>query len=242
MILLAVSNGKITELGKLIDALVKDGKTNMLSLINRVISRPEVISRMVRSIINNDTLWGNALTNSYRHENGFHKIVLMEGEYFKLRLHHFGTTAKIPMENIHDHRWPFSSAILSGELKMDLFQRSDILSATEEVIHYIYKSDKSTDKYETVKIGNTHLEKIDTRIYYPGDTYLMRTDELHRITNQDGDQSVTLILTGKPISKECNLYARRPIVEEEKNLVHYSSSELRLMLEYILEEIYPQKN
>jgi hypothetical protein len=70
----------------------------------------------------------------------------------------------------------------------------------------------------------------------------MRTDELHRITNQDGDQSVTLILTGKPISKECNLYARRPIVEEEKNLVHYSSSELRLMLEYILEEIYPQKN
>jgi hypothetical protein len=242
MIVYAITNGQLAELQVLMDKLVNEGKTNVLSLIIKVISRPEILNRLVRTIMNDNSLWQKALQNSYRHENGFHKIVLMDGEYFKLRLHHFGATSKIPMENIHDHRWPFASSILSGELKMDIFQRTDSTSDSEEVHHFIYKSDKSNGEYKTEEVGLAYLEKIEQRTYYPGETYLMRTDELHRITNQDGDESITLILTGKPISKECNLYARREIKEEEKQLMHYSSEGLTQMLDEILEFIYPQKN
>lgn len=242
LLISSIMNGHALPIQVFIDKMIGEGKTDVLVMINKILSRPEILNRLISVVMKNDSLWKKALKNSYRHENGFHKIVLLSGKNFKLRIHHFGATAKIPMENIHDHRWPFASTILSGELKMDIFQRTDKETSTEELHHFIYKSDKTNGNYHTDYLGLSYLEKIQERVYYPGDSYLMRTDELHRIKNQDGDESITLILTGKPISKDCNLFARKPMKEEEKQLIHYSENELRKMLDEIKEKIYPQKN
>jgi hypothetical protein len=187
-------------------------------------------------------LFNNVSDYSYYHENGFHKIVLLSGKYFKLRLHHFGVSSKIPMENIHDHRWAFASTILSGTLEMDMFEQCQDVIDENKLIHYVYNSDKSTGSYSTDKIGMVSLNKIETRFYEAGETYLMLPDELHRIKNQEGQESLTLILTGKPENSTCNLYALREINEEEKNTVKYKKAELIKMLDEITEKIYPQKN
>jgi hypothetical protein len=182
------------------------------------------------------------LDESYYHENGFHKIVLLSGKNFKLRLHHFGVSSKIPMENIHDHRWAFASTILSGTLEMDMFKLSQIVRDENKLIHYVYNSDKSTGSYSTDKIGMVSLNKIESRFYEAGETYLMLPQELHRIKNQEGQESLTLILTGKPENNTCNLFALREINDEEKNTVKYEASELIKMLEKNIEKIFPQKN
>lgn len=75
-----------------------------------------------------------------------------------------------------------------------------------------------------------------------GQVYSMSPDELHRIKNAYGEESITLILTGKPISKECNLYAKRPILEEEKNSTPYEEKRLRRMLAQINEMVCPKLN
>ena len=61
----------------------------------------------------------------------------------------------------------------------------------------------------------------------------MATHELHRIKNATGQESITLILTGKPISSKCNLFSKRTILEEEKITKLYSESKMVEMLEGI---------
>ena len=70
----------------------------------------------------------------------------------------------------------------------------------------------------------------------------MLPEELHRIKNLEGQESLTLILTGKPENNTCNLFALREINDEEKNTLKYEEEEIRKMLENNMEKIFPQKN
>lgn len=237
-----IINAKPQKLVKLIDRLTANAKDETLIEINNILSRPDKLSFLIKQILKNEMLLSNVVSESYYHENGFHKIVLLSGKNFKLRLHHFGVAAKIPMENIHDHRWPFASSILTGQLTMDTFSASDIDKGEEAFYHFRYGSDKQSGSYSTDLIGRKFLNKIDTRIYNSGESYLMRTNELHRIKNTIGQESITLILTGKPVSKSCNLFAKKEIAEAEKRTIPYSSTELKMMLQTITEKIYPQLN
>jgi hypothetical protein len=237
-----ILNRNINELVEAIDELLNNNSSEILTLINQSLSEPDTLSLLIKRIIDSPLMFAKTLDQSYYHENGFHKIVLLSGKQFKLRLHHFGVSSKIPMENIHDHRWAFASTILSGTLEMDMFEQSQYVIDENKLIHYVYNSDKSTGSYSTDKIGMVSLNKIETRFYEVGETYLMLPDELHRIKNQEGQESLTLILTGKPENNTCNLYALREIEDEEKNTVKYEALYLKKMLEENIEKIFPQKN
>ena len=238
----SILNNNINGLVETIDELLNNNSSEILTLINQSLSQPDTLSLLIKRIIDSPLLFAKMLDESYYHENGFHKIVLLSGKNFKLRLHHFGVSSKIPMENIHDHRWAFASTILSGTLEMDMFEQSQLVSDENKLIHYVYNSDKSAGSYSTDKIGMVSIHKIESRFYEAGETYLMLPQELHRIKNQEGQESLTLILTGKPENNTCNLFALREINDEEKNTVKYESLELIKMLEKNIEIIFPQKN
>lgn len=223
-----------------LDSLVKDFNEEVLVLINALLAKPGILSMLIRQIISDRNLLTRVLTESYYHENGFHKIVLTAGEHFKLRLHHFGSSTKMPMENIHDHRWPFASNILLGSLKMDIFQPHD--SEGEELIHYRYDSQKSNGAYGIAPLGYKKLKLVRSVEYKAGEQYLMPITHLHRIINKPGEESITLVLTGKPSSPVCNLYARRSITQVEQQPLKYEEKVLVKMLESCIEKIYPTLN
>lgn len=225
-----------------LDQLLMSNSNKVLIRINRVFSEPPILNFLIQVLRSNHLFFEKVKKESYYHENGFHKIVLLSGTRFKLRLHQFGACEKIPMENIHDHRWPFASSILAGCLEMDLFQTGKPTAESEMLFHFIYNSDKQTGCYSTTLQGQINMAKTETRFYEQGDTYLMLPQELHRIKNKKGEESITLILTGKPKSKLCNLYARRQILEKEKKTIAYSESLINSILDNILETIHPQKN
>ncbi len=237
-----ILNGQLGELATMLDDIIDLSSGEILTSINKMLAIPANLSMLTRTILNNPAILNKVVEESYYHENGFHKIVLLSGRNFKLRLHHFGVAAKIPMENIHDHRWPFASTILSGELKMDIFRVSEQRKNTEALYHFIYGSDKSNGSYTTDLVGKVYLEKAETRIYKPGESYLMLPDELHRIKNSEGQESVTLILTGKPVGGQCNLYAKRHILDKERKTITYQQEDLSNMLSSLIEKIYPQQN
>ena len=229
-------------LSDILDKALENASLSQLISINQALAEPTTLSFLIKQLLHNPVIFKRMVRKSYYHENGFHKIVLLSGKNFKLRLHHFGAAARIPMENIHDHRWPFASAILSGELKMDIFRVSPMPANAEELYHFVYSSDKSTGSYSTELKGKAFLERTESRVYTPGESYLMRTEELHRIRNTQGEESITLILTGKPVSNQCNLYSKRPILEEEKKTVAYDPDDMAWMLGNLLEKIHPQLN
>jgi hypothetical protein len=225
-----------------LDQLLMSNSNKVLVRINRVFSEPPILNFLIQLLRSNPYFFEKVKKESYYHENGFHKIVLLSGSYFKLRLHQFGACEKVPMENIHDHRWPFASSILTGRLEMDLFQTGKSAAESEKLFHFIYNSDKQTGSYSTTLQGQINMAKKETRCYEQGDTYLMLPHELHRIKNKPGEESITLILTGKPQSKLCNLYAKREILEQEKETIAYSESTLNSILDNIIEYVYPQIN
>ncbi len=232
--------GELKKLFITIDILIQEGGNEMLLSINRFLSIPFNLSVMIHYILKDETLLNHVQKESYYHENGFHKIVLGAGKSFKLRLHHFGSSAKIPMENIHDHRWAFASTILKGSLTMDLFTTTQ--DEGEKVLHYRYDSNKQDGAYTIEPLGYTRLKVIERKEYISGKQYLMSTTDLHRIINKPGEESMTLILTGKPISSFCNLYAKRTIKDEEKSPITYNRTTLLKMLSQLSENIYPTSN
>ena len=237
-----ILNGNLDELILLIDDLIINNDYNVLGEIISVISKPELLSLLIHLILNKQAFFDKTSIESYYHENGFHKIVLLSGSNFKLRLHHFGASAKVPMENIHDHRWPFVSSILHGQLNMDIFEVTEANSNAEELHHFVYNSNKETGFYSTELQGVTYLQRSESRSYCAGDQYLMLPNELHRIKNQSGAESITLILTGKPQSRLCNLYAKRNVLEKENATCAYSKAKLSRMLHNITEVFCSQKN
>lgn len=241
-IVAAIYNGQIDELVDFIDEINQQYDADILRDINIALSEPQILSVLIGVIRNNKANYQKLLKESYYHENGFHKIVLLSGKTFKIRLHHFGITAKAAMENIHDHRWTFSSSILYGKLDMDLFEVSAKPKGAETLYHFVYNSNKESGSYDVERQGLVFLNKIATSSFVAGDCYLMYPSDLHRIVNKQGQESITMIITGKPHSSECNLYAKRPIRDEEKSVVNYSAEQMENMLDIILEKIYPQKN
>jgi hypothetical protein len=237
-----IINGEVNKVTVEIDHLLDQDSTDVLTLLNQILSQPETLTLLIRRILADGGLFKKMAADSYYHENGFHKIVLLSGRNFKLRVHHFGACAKIPMENIHDHRWAFASSILSGTLEMDVFKKATTHHTGHKYIHYIYNSDKSTGAYSTKEVGLVSLKKTESRCYHAGQNYLMLPKELHQIKNTPGQESLTLILTGKPINSTCNLFAGREIQDEEKQTVQYEEAQLKTMLLKIIEKLYPQLN
>lgn len=232
--------GNLSRLAAFIDQLIAAKGDTVLLEVNKFLANPFHLSVLTYHVLRTECLLNAVLKESYYHENGFHKIVLLSSQLFKLRLHHFGSGVKLPMENVHDHRWAFASSILTGTLKMDLFEVHQ--SEGESLKHYCYDSNKSSGEYATSPIGKKFIRKKETRTYCAGDQYLMLPADLHRIINKPGEESVTLILTGNPISRTCNLYAKRTIRKKEKRMVHYSKEKVERMLRALSEKIYPVLN
>jgi len=195
------------------------------------------LESVVDMVTNNPGLWSDTLRSSYRHANGFHKIVLLQGPNFKLRLHHFvpdSTMNLPPAEHIHDHRWPFASHIVKGNLCMDLFQLADVNSGNMPPTHaFLYDSAKDEGGFNAMYEGLQNVVHLKNVTYEQGTTYHMQPEEMHRIV-ANSEPCTTLMLTGKPISKFCHFYAQTPPTFEQTRTIPYTAAELNSILNDIL--------
>jgi len=191
------------------------------------------LQNLVDSVVNTPDLWRETLKSSYRHANGFHKIVLLQGHNFKLRLHHFVPTSTLPpAEHIHDHRWPFASHIVKGNLCMDLFE----LAGTNDGFPthaFLYDSAKDDGGFTATYEGLQDVSHLKNVTYEQGTTYHMQPEEMHRII-ANTEPCTTLMLTGKPISTFCHFYAQTEPTFEQTRTIPYTPAELNSILNDIL--------
>lgn len=235
-------SGAITELVEYMDFNIERFNEMVLSSINKTISKPSNLRFLIDKLLNDRNQLKTIRENSYCHENGFHKIVLLYGNNFKLRLHHFGKTGKAGKENVHDHRWPFVSTILKGALHMEMFTVTNEINNSEQLLHHIYDSDKVGGSYKAQLQGVSNLKMVEKMSFHAGLTYILPAEILHRITNTENQECITLILTGKPVNSKCNLFARNILTDEEKKTPRYTNDELLHHLSNLGETVYPKNN
>lgn len=109
-------------------------------------------------------------------KNGFFKIVLAENELLAIRLHIWcpGTHAQ---ENLHSHRWPLVSRILTGRLSAEYWEDSLTANGTE-MKEYHYKDGTTPLRF----VGTTRVILDSSAVYERGSSYHLTSDQLHRVS------------------------------------------------------------
>lgn len=128
----------------------------------------------------------------------FFKVVLLNQGY-KLRLH-IWFAGQSCEENIHDHRWSFSSLILAGQLKSEIWQNHAQGHVFQE---YQYTAALAGQFPCKQFVGQQRLKVIQTNINTVGESYVMPKGKLHRIINP-GHQLVATMMCSAPTDQGTN--------------------------------------
>jgi hypothetical protein len=216
-----LDSGNYKTLCRQIDSLFKSGYgTNQAHWLgNIIVCLAEKLNRikLVKLLLESDEAIKQIQAVSYVHHNGFRKIVLLETKYFKLRLHVFEPIGQIvAQENVHDHRWPFGSVCLQGDLMCKIFEHLEF--GENKFNHYLYRPVGADDSYTVNEDGIEPLHESSLLKIKKDMGYYLPENTLHRVINRSGERVITLVITGTPVKDTCNLYSEREF-EEEKNQV-----------------------
>src|SRR5580658_188365 len=140
-------------------------------------------------------------SRSYRHRNGFDKIVLAapSTSLLKLVLHVWSEGGLTNSDNIHDHRWDFSSVIICGALQLEFYEQ-DAGGKNYSVMRY--RPMPEAGSFELRPVGTTTVSSCASVTMTMGSTYRWSCDRLHRAWGLPGLVTATLLVQGPPIRED----------------------------------------
>lgn len=161
------------------------------------------IRLVLEAILADAALAEKVAAGSYSHVNGFDKISLWRwSNAAKCRLHIWWN--RFPYsEEIHNHRWDFASAILTGSLHSRFFSPSAGTSWTPtecrtEVDHYAFEP--ASDPCGLIQTLEMSLST--------GDSYALHHDQLHSVHTEVGRPTITAVITAPPLRQTSTVLRR----------------------------------
>ena len=132
---------------------------------------------------------------SYRHRNGFDKIVLASGggAGLKLVLHVWPRHDLPDEDHIHNHRWDFASVVLAGALQLDVYEPDH---AGEPYSVMRYRSLPGPGNCDLELDGTMTVSVHASLTMAVGSSYTWSADMLHRAYGVPGQMTATLIVQG----------------------------------------------
>ena len=161
---------------------------------------------------------------SYFHDNGFDKIVLFNDPVtlMKMRLHIWHPTELDQprrRQNVHNHRWDYSSAILAGTVQHLTYEFSGGGEDGEEFNHYRYFARGAKEHYEVEALGKAKLKLVKVDPMSHGTVYSIRNEVLHRIDIPDDAYTATIIITHENVGWVTNdLLSENPMGFEKQRI------------------------
>ena len=134
---------------------------------------------------------------SYIHKNGFVKLTLAKVNGKKYRVHIFDVDA-VADQNIHNHRWDFTSKVLCGALPMYLYK---VIDGKE---YYFHTYTRNGNTYTVVHQGFCDIVEAPLRYFDAGTGYMMPKELHHRIGAVE-ELTVTYMVTEETDQPTCDL-------------------------------------
>ena len=174
---------------------------------------------------------------SYRHPNGFDRLVLHGGVDAQrtVRLHIWWPDEPTSVEQIHNHAWDFSSLLLAGSLRFELFQPGEDLAK----LRFRTGPPRSGGSgYRMRALGQTQVSR-EFDAHLPTNTvYTLDHRALHRVARAGIEPTATLIVHGPFLRQESDILADAPLDEHDDQHVRtFDVDELRIRLERLLAAI-----
>jgi hypothetical protein len=213
----------------------------LLDRVLRVSRSQGLIAPLLRGVAEDEGLLSASAAASYRHANGFVKIVLASSPLWALRLHlHNRDGTFAAAEHIHDHRWPFASTILRGTLVEERFRRQDKAGSggalpsgdvnelkcdgrSSDFMQCIaFRCEPEDSHFKAEPVMSSAAEPVVVSLFRSatlrheaGTTYHIDARELHAIVGKS-EPSATLVLTGRPLFSSCALFSRPEVAPAER--------------------------
>ena len=194
---------------------------------------PRHYRRVAVGILRDETSFNWCAIKSYLHSNGFVKILLQKdasGESVRL---HYWPRPSID-DDIHNHRWSFSSVVLSGEFVESLHVVE--LDANGDGLRYRY-SRRGLDGMLTHPRAAS-IRQIDSHLLTANSNVERAADQFHKFTCTDTDGGMTLVRTVNP-SKRYSLVVRESQVPVDPHVPTEAiqQAELRAILEKFVDSV-----
>lgn len=168
----------------------------------------EYLHHWLQEVIESHESPGRLAADAQWHPNGFLKCRVAStphGHHVRLHIWLNGINAA---ENIHTHRWDFASRILCGELVSEQWTTGEASSSEDTYIEHLYTASDVGADYRFDVTGHRPLAMTARQPRSAGDSYIMRTDELHSICAQTNQHlTATLMVTHPPRSRHNLMYS-----------------------------------
>ncbi|MFW1644925.1 hypothetical protein [Acinetobacter guillouiae] len=171
-------------------AIHQDATTALSTWLATQFSKSQLIQLLTSILADQHTLT-EISARSYRHGNGFLKVVLLD-RGFKLRLH-IWFAGQACEENIHDHRWSFSSLILTGALTSEIWKDH---AHGQQLQEYEYHAATKSHAPFKINAGMQTLKLDHLQHNIAGESYVMPKGKLHRIINPGHQVVATMMCSG----------------------------------------------
>jgi hypothetical protein len=190
---------QVSELKQLVDWIVsspeRDESLNLHERLVDLVNRG-FVSALLKALLREDEQLQFVASRSYAHYNNFDKLVLissMEPRY-DLRMHVWWPNSHIiSTENIHNHKWDFSSVLLTGSYSFEVYEES---STGREMYEYSYVTRAGSDSYQMPFLRQANLELTSEGCMSAGDSYSLSHEILHRVICDLSATTISLVIRG----------------------------------------------
>lgn len=211
VIVCAPLQGMYDTLGLAQDRKLKSWRTAMVASLETTSLR-----NVVQTVLSNETLFDQVARASYRHPNGFDKLILFRdasGAMIKLDA---WWSDDDQWGEIHNHRFDFSSIVMSGALQFRHYLESND-GSMEEQRSYRVTDPTSTDHLVSRPIRLTQAWEGSME---SGSSYDLECHMYHMARGTVGRDTITLVAQAAPRRSYSEALLGRPYLPPLIDLTH----------------------
>jgi hypothetical protein len=228
------SGATLQEIKDQLEAVVDSGSGNTFpgsESVVRHLAGPGELRALIGQIIAHDDALAEIAARSYYHANNFLKVVLLADNEnpWKLRLHvwHPQPNASGTItEDIHSHRWDFTTALVVGEYFAQEFK----IGPGAEYYHFKYLPVGAGQTFSLEEQGKEQLCEVFSALLPAGTVYHINHEVLHCISRSGGRAAASLVLQQPAETDFTNVYRTSHVGEQARTEIQVqrpSAAQLR---------------
>ena len=177
---------------------------NALALLQRL-SEPSELVALLTSVVADSRALSAVGADSFHHVLGFDKLILYSARpRGQLRLHVWWPGDPRRREHIHNHRFTFSSAVVTGSLRTHFYVSAE---DGKSLRHFVESSDPRDRRWRFDEVGRTTLAETLVANLPAGTAYTMAPGMLHHIDASPG-LTATVFLETESTSPSSSVFVQ----------------------------------
>lgn len=216
---------------------------NQTKEILQSLNSNEQIISILKSLLLDKKKLEEIASRSYLHYNGFDKIVLLENKElgYRLRLHLWRPENHINyFEHIHNHPWDFSSIILAGALKFQIYSPDCMDISQKDYYKYLTLPSKEKGQGHILKPnGKSKLKLVLDASLNAGSFYSNAKEIIHRVIKDNNQFCATLILQAPINSVKSDIFTEESYTDDCMSVNHtfYDYNFLEYLFNCLIDEL-----